>query len=428
MLSIKEYLKRGPSTSKEIQAATGQSQSTVSRQIKNAGDRIVQIQKGRSVRYATACNAFGAGDRIPLGVVDDSGKCNIIATVRPLNCGCFFIEPETDDFSSLLLGEDGTGLFEDLPYFLYDMKPQGFIGRQIAKKIAMQFKGFPSNPKVWNTDHIGRYLIANGDDLPGNFIFGEPGLMRIRQKPFPVSEKNYPELAANALKGEPPGSSAGGEQPKFTAFNKTLQSHVIVKFSPKGDNEVAVRWKDILITEYHAAGVLDHHGYPAAIPNVYELEGRLFLEFKRFDRVGEFGRSTMLSLDVIDREFAGIGSGWPRVMEELFRRELIDRQSLEKTNILDQFGKSINNNDMHLGNLSLSIQNNKFCLLPAYDMCSMGFAPKSGEVMPFEFVTFRENISEKADEMADEFWNNLLNDDRVSDQFKEFVSSRRQSY
>ena len=173
------------------------------------------------------------------------------------------------------------------------------------------------------------------------------------------------------------------EQPKFTAFNKTLQSHVIVKFSPKGDNEVAVRWKDILITEYHAAGVLDHHGYPAVIPNMYELEGRLFLEFKRFDRVGEFGRSTMLSLDVIDREFAGIGSGWPQVMEELFRRELIDRQALENTNILNQFGKLINNNDMHLGNLSLSIQNNKFCLLPAYDMCSMGFAPGSGEVLPF---------------------------------------------
>lgn len=426
MLSIKEYLRRGPSTSKEIQAATGQSQSTVSRQIKNAGSTIIQIQEGRSVKYAATCNAFGAGDRIPLGVVDNSGKCTIIATVRPLNCGHFFIEPETENFSSLLLGDDSTGLFEDLPYFLHDMKPQGFIGRQTAKKIAMQLEGFPSNPKVWNTDHIGRYLIANGDDLPGNFLFGEPSLMRIRKKPFYVSEKNYPELAANALKGEPPGSSAGGEQPKFTAFNKNLQSHVIVKFSPKGDNDATVRWKDILITEYHAASVLDHHGYPAVIPNVYELGDRLFLEFKRFDRVDEFGRNTMLSLDVIDREFAGFGSGWPQVMEELLRRALIDKQALEQTQILAQFGRLINNNDMHLGNLSLSIQNNKFYLLPAYDMCSMGFAPNSGEVLPLEFVTSRENISKEVEKMAYEFWNNILNDNRVSDQFKKFASLQRQ--
>ena len=44
--------------------------------------------------------------------------------------------------------------------------------------------------------------------------------------------------------GELPGSSAGGEQPKFTALKKDPRgdlSHVIVKFSPKGDNDVAKR-------------------------------------------------------------------------------------------------------------------------------------------------------------------------------------------
>ena len=423
MLSIKAYLSRGPSTSKEIQAAAGQSQSTVSRQIKHAGDGIVRIQDGRHVKYAATCNAFGNGDRIVLGVIDDNGRTCVIAAVRPLNCGYFFIEPETDQFSTLLLGEGGTGLFEDLPYFLYDMKPQGFIGRQIAKKIALQSENFPANPKVWRTDHIGRYLMANGEDLPGNFIFGEPGIMRIRKKPTPVLQTDYPALAANALKGEPPGSAAGGEQPKFTAFSKALHAHVIVKFSPKGDNEVAVRWKDILITEYHAARVLDRHGYPAAIPNVYELEERLFLEFKRFDRIGEFGRRTMLSLDVVDREFAGMGSGWVQVMEALFEQKLIDSRDLGKTKILNQFGLLINNNDMHLGNLSLSIQNNNFCLLPAYDMCAMGFAPHSGEVMPFQFVTARENISEEAKTMAYEFWNNILNDDRASGPFKKFIKT-----
>jgi hypothetical protein len=35
-----------------------------------------------------------------------------------------------------------------------------------------------------------------------------------------------------------PRIQAGGEQPKFTAFNAKLTSHVIVKFSPMGNNEV----------------------------------------------------------------------------------------------------------------------------------------------------------------------------------------------
>ncbi len=424
MLSIVDYLRRGPSTSKEIQAATGQSQSTVSRQIKEAGDTIVQVRDGRTVRYAATCNAFGMGDRIPLGITDSAGACSKIADVRPLNCEGFFIEPETDDFPPVLFGYDGTGLFEDLPYFLYDMRPQGFIGRQIAKKIAEQLKDFPANPKAWNTDHIGRYLISKGDDLPGNLVFGEPSLMRIHQKAFPVSKSDYPDLALSVLKGNPPGSSAGGEQAKFTAFNKDLNAHVIVKFSPKGENEVAVRWRDILYTEYHASRVLVEHGYPAVVPNIYDLEGRLFLEFERFDRVGEFGRSSMFSLEVLDREFVGYGNNWTSVVAELFRLGLADEQALNNVKMLQQFGEVIHNSDMHLGNLSFSMGNENFSLLPVYDMCSMQFAPKNGEVLPFEVTQSVENFSEEVSDMGRVFWTNLSEDDRISGEFRDFITLR----
>lgn len=73
-------------------------------------------------------------------------------------------------------------------------------------------------------------------------------------------------------------------------------------------------------------------------------------------------------------------------MEYLFNHSLVDDTNLQKTRELQYFGKLINNTDMHSGNLSLSIKGNKFQLLPAYDMCSMGFAPKSGEALPFEFT------------------------------------------
>lgn len=428
MESIESFLQRGPSTSKEIQAAIGLSQSTVSRMLKKMGDGIVQISEGRSVRYAAPCNAFGSNDKLPIGMIDESGKIQLIAHLRPLNGGQFFLETAVKNYSPLLLGADGTGLYEDLPYFLFDLRPQGFLGRLIARGISRQSEDFPDNPKVWNTNHIGRYLIANGDDLPGNFIFGEQQFLRVRRKPVAVSRNDYPRLAANAVKGEPPGSSAGGEQPKFTAFNGEQSSHVIVKFSPMGDNEVAQRWKDILITEYHAGRVLDGHGFSVATTDLFEMAGRLFLETQRFDRIGEFGRLSMISLDMVDREFVGSGSSnWVRVMDDLLGQGLTTNLDVQKVRELRYFGQLIHNTDMHLGNLSLSIEGDGFRLFPVYDMCSMGFAPKTGEVLPFDFHPdlrewdFDMAAVERVQEMAHEFWEKLSKDGRISDQFKEYL-------
>lgn len=430
MESIKNFLARGPSTSKEIQAALGLSQSTVSRMLKKMGDGIVQISEGRSVRYAATCHAFGGNDKLPIGMIDESGKIQLVAYLRPLNCGDFFLQPAVKNYSPLLLGADRTGLYEDLPYFLFDLRPQGFLGRLTAKGIAGQSEDFPDNPKLWNTNHIGRYLISNGDDLPGNFIFGEQQFLRVRRKPVAVSRNDYPRLAANAVKGEPPGSSAGGEQPKFSAFNAEQTSHVIVKFSPMGNNEVAQRWKDILITEYHAGRVLGGHGFPAAGTDLFEMDGRLFLETRRFDRIGEFGRSSMISLDMVDREFIGSGSGnWNRVMEALYNQGMVNHPDLKRTRELRYFGQLINNTDMHLGNLSLSIEGDKFRLLPVYDMCAMGFAPQTGEVLPFDFQPdLREadlamEAAEKMRDLAHEFWGRVLTDNRISDPFKAYLTT-----
>ena len=64
-LSIREYLGRGPSTSREIQAATGLSQSSVARRLREMEDAVVQLPMGRSIRYAATCNAFGSNDKLP---------------------------------------------------------------------------------------------------------------------------------------------------------------------------------------------------------------------------------------------------------------------------------------------------------------------------------------------------------------------------
>ena len=427
-LSIKDYLERGAATSKEIQAATGLNQSAVSRQLRDMGDSIIRLQNGRSPRYATTRNAFGGNDKLSLSMVDAHGNTVLVAYIRPLLPGGFFVESVTG-MPSLLLGENSDGLYDDLPYFLFDLSPQGFLGRKIAEEMATQNDDFPADPRHWNTNHIGRYLVSNGDDLPGNFKFGEQALLRVRRKPAIVSDEDYPKLADSVMSGVIPGSSAGGEQPKFTAFSCNSSSHVIVKFSPIGDNDIARRWRDILITEYHATQAIHGIDFPAAETRLFEMDGRLFLECQRFDRSGEYGRMPMVSLQSVDAEFAGLGSGWPRVMDALFKKKLVSWQHVFDAECLWYFGRMINNTDMHLGNLSLAIEGNVFRLLPLYDMCSMGFAPKSGgEVTPFNFVPSepkRVNIDEDIipiiKEMAHDFWERVKNDDRISNEFKNYL-------
>ena len=428
-LTISEYLARGPATSKEIQSATGLSQSAVARQLRGMGDSVIKLRNGRSLIYAVTCNAFGGNDKLPVGIVDAHGNTVLAAFVRPLVHGGFFVEPVTG-MPPLLLGEKGNGLYDDLPYFLLDLSPQGYIGRKIAEEMASQSDDFPADPRRWNTNHIGRYLVSNGDDLPGNFKFGEQALLRFRRKPVATPDEDYPALADSVMSGVLPGSSAGGEQPKFTAFSAKSLSHVIVKFSPKGDNDITRRWRDILLTEFHAIEAIHCKDFPAAETRLFELDGRLFLESKRFDRSGEYGRMSMVSLFSIDAEYSVIGAGWPQSLDALYRENLVSWQHVYDAEFLWCFGSLINNTDMHLGNLSLAIEGNVFRLLPLYDMCSMGFAPKGGgEVPAYNFVPSdprRVNISDTTmdsiKEMARDFWERVACDERISDEFKDYLS------
>ena len=296
--------------------------------------------------------------------------------------------------------------------------------------MATRLKGFPPDPRQWSNSHIGKYLISNGDDLPGNYILGEQSILRLSRRPNGVTGERYPKLAEDVMKGEVPDSSAGGEQPKFTAFSSLYESHVIVKFSPGDDTKIARRWRDILMTEYHAAQIIDKRICPAAVTGLLEAEGRLFLETQRFDRLGVSGRSSMISLQAIDDEFTGIGHNWAHVMSALKDQGRVHEQDAHIAGQLWYFGHLIHNTDMHLGNLSLSIDGDIFKLLPCYDMCSMGFAPNSGgEVRPFYFDVSEipdpeldKDIIHRLRQLAYTFWENVAGDDRISNDFRSFLS------
>lgn len=427
-VSIQEVLRRRTATSREIQIETGLSQTAVSRQLRLLAPHIVSTKQGRSPKYMLTCAAFGGDDRLPLTMVDAHGNNALAAYIRPLAHGGYFVQ-KCIGMPDILLGKNKDGVYDDLPYFLDDLRPQGFLGRQIAAELSTQSSDFPDDPRHWNASHVGRYLVSNGDDLPGNFKFGQQAHLRVRRKPVPIARTDYPVMADAVMRGAIPGSSAGGEQPKFTGYCDDCSSHVIVKFSPQGDDAVSRRWRDILITEFHATESLHAENNPAAETMLIEAGGRLFLESQRFDRAGEYGRMSLVSLQAADAEFAGMGSGWPRVMQALYSQELVSWQHVYDVEILWAFGRLINNTDMHLGNFSLGVDGSVFRIRPVYDMCCMGFAPKGGDVLPYEFepdspapVNLDERSLRPAFDMAYDFWERVSGDSRISSDFRRYLA------
>ena len=274
-----------------------------------------------------------------------------------------------------MMQADGVTLHSDgLPWWLFDMRPQGYLGRAYASTHAAGL-GLPANPEHWSDTEVLRALLAHGHDAIGNLLVG--GLARDRfigmPTPSPVNRPvDYPRLARAASAGESPGSSAGGEQPKFCAY--TERGHVLVKFSAPDDNPVSERWRDLLLAEHLALSVLGIES------GVFDFGDQRFLEVPRFDRVGELGRVGVFSLRALEAEFVGDASApWPLLVRRLAADGHVHADAVAGAALLWAFGTLIGNTDMHAGNLSfVSHQGRPYQLAPAYDVLPMGFAPRGG--------------------------------------------------
>lgn len=377
MPTLKDALTRGLKRSVELQTVLNQSQPTVSRALRALGDELVIIGKGRSTRYGLAKALFGLTHKQSLFSVNSQGVLSEIGEIRALASGEYLVD--TDENNWWLLGQQGNGLYDDLPYFIYDLRPSGFIGRHIARSL--EHEGYPADPRRWNDAQIGHYLFEYGIDLPGNLVFGEKLALRVNSLSYASDRErssSYLDQINAIEKGERAGSSAAGEQPKFIAYDNK-QGHLIVKYSPATSTPIADRIRDLLRAEYWALNALNALGVQVANCDLFTLntkEGsRLCLESQRFDRIGTRGRRHSLSLSMIDAEFVGEGLSWSKVAQKLHQHQLITSSDLEKIIIAETFGSWIGNTDMHLGNLSLTPKDSYFSLLPIYDMLPMCFYP-----------------------------------------------------
>lgn len=406
----------GVLTSAELQELLGVSQPTVSRALApliHAG-QVQKVGAARSQRYVLPRNVPGVGSEVRVMRIDAQGRPSPFARLVPLEGGAFWVD-EADGVSAR---HDG------LPWFLDDMRPQGFMGRTFAHAHPELQLGH--NPLHWSDDDVLRAMTLYGDDLPGNLIMGEAAFQRFHTLPTRASRvasaADYPQLAEQAMRGTHPGSSAGGEQPKFCTI--TAGRHVIVKFSPAGDAPADQRMRDLLVCEHLALACLREAGLPAAESELVDAGGHTCLEVRRFDRTPDvLGRRGHVSLLALDAAFAGGDlHDWGLAGDRLVAAGWIDPDTATRMACLHWFGRLIGNSDMHFGNLGFHLTDaGPLAIAPAYDMLPMSLAPsRTGAVRAAN--PLRPNAPERAGQIshlahaadaAIRFWEQVAASERI---------------
>jgi serine/threonine protein kinase HipA of HipAB toxin-antitoxin module/DNA-binding transcriptional ArsR family regulator len=378
--AIRMRLSDGPLSARQLIESIGVSQSTISRALTELGGQVVRIGAARSIQYTLRDTTRGLPD-IPIYRVDTEGRVRQLGTLVP-------VRPE----GFVMRQEDGVTLHsEGLPWWLFDMRPQGYLGRAYATRHGAEL-GLPEGLSAWTDAHALRSLLVHGHDVVGNLLLGDIARDRFltTSAPVPIAGRQkteeYARLALEAAHGDVPGSSAGGEQPKFTACVMTPDGsrHVIVKFSELEGGPVTERWRDLLLAEHLALNTLRGAGIPAAKTQIVDHGTQRFLEVERFDRIGDLGRRALISLAALDAEFVGAGTGsWPIIARRLAADGQIRREAADNAGLLWAFGTLIGNSDMHSGNLSFVSEHGRpYDIAPAYDMTPMSFAPRSGGGLP----------------------------------------------
>ena len=402
--SIVQALRRQGSalSSAELQDLMRVSQPTVSRALApliQAGE-VQKVGAARKQRYVLPRTVRDVGRSVPIMRINAHGQPSPFGRMVPLASGAVWVDEE-DGLSKR---------FDGLPWFLDDMRPQGFIGRTFAHTHPELQLG--NDPRFWRDDDVLRALALCGDDLPGNLVVGEAAFARFHSLPQRASRAastaDYPALADAAMQGSLGGSSAGGEQPKFctlvggdahtpgSAAGDALGDaarHVLVKFSPAGDAPTDQRTRDLLVCEHLALQTLVHAGIAAATSRISTGAGRVFLEVERFDRTPisatnplGLGRIGMVSLMVYDAEYVGAMDNWAATANRMQARGLLRPADARTLRLLEAFGELIANTDRHYGNISLLLDDDDWALAPAYDMLPMLYAPVGGELVPRHFA------------------------------------------
>jgi hypothetical protein len=391
----------------------GVSNQTLMRRVRAADGAIVRLGRTRNTRYGLRREIPALGGATwPLYRVDTSGVARPVGTLVSL---------VADEVAWLPAGE----VFVGFPPELDDMKPAGFMGRGFAGQFSEL--GLPGRLTSWSNDDILKALVRRGEDAPGNLIAGDESFERWSTlEQAALTRADFDDAAARALAGEPVGSSAGGDQPKFAALIDGRQA--LVKFAPL-DTDVGARWCDLLVLEHLALKTLRERNVPAAMTKLDETKAFRFLEVDRFDRVGSRGRIAVLSLAGALQEPS---RSWAWCAQTMRDAGVLSEADARLLAFYDAFGALIGNTDRHHYNVLLfpEFDNStsrilSYRLAPAFDQLPMMFSPRAGGVIgtpSFEPPHRKSEVWDVWDDAtgaARAFWTHAAADGRLSPSLRE---------
>lgn len=425
--SIKGHLQRVEgATAKELCALTGLSQSRLARVLQMIRAELLVAGRARSVRYYLRRGIPQLVNPFPIYRVDEEGKIQVGGTLTSAWPQGFYWQP----------AEAGSRArwFPDLPFFLNDLRPAGFMGR-LVPALYPEWE-FPADIRVWSGSDCLRYLYHLAPDAFGNLIVGDVCLQRLleeRVAPCAVvgreeAGRDYDACAARMLTFGIPGSSTAGEQPKFVARRASDGRGVLVKFIARDGSTAAARREDLLIAEHCALCTYYSDGSAPYSGSIIKTEHYSFLELERFDRT-RGGRRGIISLGSLDAEFGGGGSDWKTIADGLLKNGIISQNDRNEIYRRAYFGACIGNNDMHPWNCALFydlIETRG--VAPLYDMLPMSYMPNpaglpSPEISPPAPLPAELAHWDWAIQKAQLFWKTLSGHGEVSRGFKDIAAA-----
>ncbi|HFK2920942.1 TPA: type II toxin-antitoxin system HipA family toxin YjjJ [Stenotrophomonas maltophilia] len=411
----------------------GVNRMTLSRLVAGSGGQVVRLGQTRATAYALR-HPSRAGSEWPLYRLREDATLEELGRMIALSGDTFHVDASRAR-ANLQRAPDGNlpGFFPGLPWYLDDLRPQGFLGRGFAHGRGRAL-GLPTDLNRWQRDDVLTALVQGGGTEIGDLLLGgeavQTALAALDAPPDRVDAadrmRQYPERASAALAGEDVGSSPGGEQPKFTATVESAAGRraVLVKFAQPDGGDAAQRWADLLVCEHLALQTLRGAGMNAARSELLQTPSHTFLEVERFDRTADLlGRRGFVSLLALSAAFTGEATlDWPSAGAQLQAMGWLSSRTVQAMARLHAFGRLIGNSDMHQGNVGFHfVDRGALPLAPAYDMLPMSLAPSRLGVLrqdvPLEAVAPRgsgelEHLRWAAP-LATEFWERVAGDARV---------------
>lgn len=411
MNTVIDVLGGGVLDAADLRRRLGVSAPTMMRAVRQAGPSVVRIGRARATRYGLRASWPGLDvSRFPVFRVSESGDAQSSGEL-------FTLAARQTVWMPVGAVSDG------LPIELADARPSGFLGRHFA--VTHADLRLPARLEDWSDHHILIALSRRGEDVPGNLLLGDESFTRWQALDTVAHTRDdYPALAEATIAGHPPGSSAGGERPKFGVF--VDGRHRLVKFAARSTDAVAGRWCDLLVLEALALDVVSSRGIPAARAHVVERPSHWFLESERFDRVGARGRLPVLSLAAVHDDPA---HSWAQAAVELRNAGRLSDEDARRLRWLDAFGALIGNTDRHQFNVLVFPDGAQFRLAPAFDQVSMLYAPSgdgrvpAGTLVPPRASSDTLDVWDDARAAARDFWERASDDGRVSDDLRNVCSA-----